>query len=169
MYHLTQGLEMELKNVFPRPDSFLNEACQYAVPLADFLDAQGVRPASMGLTGVLLGLRYAQNLCHGLAKHSGWWDDTDPQSPLVFATKLALCHSEISEALEGGRKGLNDAHLPERKAEEVELADAVIRIFDLAGARGLDLATTIVEKLTYNQQRADHKREHRANQGGKKF
>jgi hypothetical protein len=84
-------------------------------------------------------------------------------------TKLCLIHSEVSEALEGARKGLMDSHLKHRKAEEVELADAIIRIFDLAGARKLDLYGAVVEKMEYNLHRPDHKREARAAEGGKKI
>lgn len=109
------------------------------------------------------------DLCYSNSLKSGWWAHTDPNDPLVFATKLALIHSEISEALEGGRKDKMDDHLPHRKAEEVELADAIIRIFDLVGARKLDIYGAIMEKLAYNQQRADHKLENRAAAGGKKF
>jgi NTP pyrophosphatase (non-canonical NTP hydrolase) len=78
-----------------------------------------------------------------------------------------LIHSEVSEALEGVRKDTADTHLPHRKAVEVELADAMIRIFDLAGQMDLDLAGAILEKLAYNQQRADHKPEARNAIGGK--
>lgn len=52
---------------------------------------------------------------------------------------------------------------------EVELADAVIRIFDLAGAYGMDLGGAIAEKLAYNAHRADHKPEARAAAGGKAY
>jgi NTP pyrophosphatase (non-canonical NTP hydrolase) len=52
---------------------------------------------------------------------------------------------------------------------EVELADAVIRIADLAGALELDLGSAIAEKMAYNAQRADHKPEARAAAGGKSF
>lgn len=107
--------------------------------------------------------------CHQSSKDRGWWDGLDPYDPYVFATKLALVHSEISEALEGGRKGSMDDHLPNRKAEEVELADALIRIFDLAGARGLDLEGAVREKMQYNAVRSDHNRDNRAAEGGKKF
>ena len=45
----------------------------------------------------------------------------------------------------------------------------MIRIFDYAGALGLDLGGAMAEKLAYNQQRADHKRENRKAEGGKAF
>lgn len=56
-----------------------------------------------------------------------------------------------------------------RQAREVELADAVIRTFDLAGAYSMDLAGAIAEKLQRNAQRADHKLENRAVAGGKAY
>lgn len=52
---------------------------------------------------------------------------------------------------------------------EVELADAVIRIFDLAGSKGYDLGSTISEKLAFNLNRPDHKPEARLAEGGKKY
>lgn len=85
------------------------------------------------------------------------------------STQLALIHSEVSEALEGRRKGLMDDHLPTRPMPEVELADAFIRILDLCGSRGYDIGGAVVEKFMYNKNRADHKAENRAKDGGKKF
>lgn len=85
------------------------------------------------------------------------------------AKQVNLIHSEISEAVEGRRKGLMDDHLPHRKMEEVEMADAIIRILHLAGRFEYDLAGAIEEKLQYNAKRADHKPENRAAEGGKKF
>jgi NTP pyrophosphatase (non-canonical NTP hydrolase) len=51
----------------------------------------------------------------------------------------------------------------------VELADAVIRIFDLAGAYGMDLGGAIAEKMSFNADRPDHKPENRAAVGGKSY
>lgn len=104
------------------------------------------------------------DLCHGLAREAGWHD-----KPREVGTMLALVHSEVSEALEGFRKDLNDDHLTNRKMAEVELADAVIRIFDLAGSKSFDIGGALVEKLKYNTTRKDHKKENREKENGKKF
>lgn len=136
-------------------------------------------------------------LCHNLALGSGWWNRRTPNVPADLAEgvadyladegapiggvltaeeisglvpeKLMLIVSEVAEAMEGHRKGLKDDHLPNRSMLEVELADTVIRVSDLAGALGLDLAGAIIEKLAYNQRRADHKPEARAADGGKAY
>lgn len=102
--------------------------------------------------------------CHAHSVIPGWWD-----TPRNAGELIALIHSEISEALEGIRKDAQDDHLPEFKSVEVEFADALIRIFDYAGAANLRLGEAFVAKLAYNAQRADHKRENRAKPGGKQF
>lgn len=117
--------------------------------------------------------------CHKAANDAGWWVDPntgqdvrewpDYMLAMWIGTKLALVHTEISEALEGLRKDQMDDKLPHRKMFEVELADAAIRIFDLAGGLKLDIAGAIVEKMEYNARRHDHKMEDRQKDGGKKF
>lgn len=126
--------------------------------------------------------------CHGASVAAGWWHGPElGNSPTLrvdyraalqdrtrfglalTAEKLCLIHSEVSEAMEGVRKDLPDDKLPHRKMIEVELADAVIRIADLAGALGLDLGGAITEKLAFNAVRPDHKAEARAAAGGKAF
>jgi NTP pyrophosphatase (non-canonical NTP hydrolase) len=108
-------------------------------------------------------------VCYDASMEAGWWTVDPKDSPLIVPTKLCLIHSEISEAMEAHRKGLVDSKLPHRSGIEVELADACIRIFDLAGALGLDLGGALAEKLEYNQKRADHKPENRAKVGGKAY
>ncbi len=163
-------------------------------------------------------------------KAVGWWDDPDR---CIYQT-LQLVSTEIAEATEGERKNLMDDHLPHRKMGEVELADALIRLLDLAGryewryfsitranrmisqiesiggkhlilnkdlcnlatsiidnhhkdrinrlysslvngifavarSQNYDITGAMIEKLTYNKQRADHKRENRQKEGGKAF
>lgn len=99
-----------------------------------------------------------------------WWHRADgTRLERNKGELLMLIVSEIAEAMEGERKDLMDNHLPERKMVEVELADALIRIFDYAGAFGYDLEGAYQEKREYNRNRADHTYEVRAADGGKKF
>lgn len=111
--------------------------------------------------------RRLQRTCHEASKQAGWWDKVDVHE--AIPTKLLLIHSEISEACEGFRKDLMDEHLPERKMIEVELADALHRIFDLAGALDLDVGEALAEKIVYNETREDHQMEARNAPGGKRF
>jgi NTP pyrophosphatase (non-canonical NTP hydrolase) len=108
---------------------------------------------------------------------AGWWTDPETGEDLrdpkhlkkTLGWKLLLAHSEISEAAEGLRKGLNDDKLPHRSMMEVEIADTIIRLLDIAGANGLDVAGAIQEKRAFNAQRSDHKMENRKSKGGKAF
>jgi len=109
-------------------------------------------------------IRMLVDLCHGAAKAGNWWINQRNVGEM-----LCLIHSEISEAMEGYRKDKRDEHLPSRPSIEVELADALIRIFDLAGGLNLSLGEAFAEKLCYNQSRTDHTLEHRNAPGGKKF
>lgn len=118
-----------------------------------------------------IGIEAAIRDCHGASVAAGWYNDIKTGEPIKRnkGEMLCLIHSEISEAMEGERKGLMDDKLPHRPMAEVELADALIRIFDYAGAHGYDLAGAYVEKRFYNDVRADHKIENRKAEGGKQF
>lgn len=93
-----------------------------------------------------------QQDCHELAREKGFWDK-DRNIPEM----LALIHAEVSEALEEYRKGL-DKHFFYEVGEKpegfaVELADAVIRIMDLAEGLKIDMTYFITKKLRYNKTR----------------
>lgn len=112
----------------------------------------------------VIALTSVVNKLHGQAKAMGWHN-----KPREVGTLIALCHSELSEALEGARKDLMDDHLTNRKMLEVELADCIIRIMDIAGLYDLDIAGAIAAKHDYNFSRVDHQLANREKDGGKKF
>lgn len=88
---------------------------------------------------------------HGDNREAGWWNEIIGEGELFerripknthkffVMTKLALILTELSEAYEGHSGDLNDDKLPHRKMFQVELADAAIRSFDIAGFWGTDI------------------------------
>lgn len=108
--------------------------------------------------------------CHGLARDAGWWTDleTGEERKKPVPEALMLIVTEVSEAMEGWRKGLASDKIEGFTALEEELADALIRICDFAGGYELRLAEAVAAKLRYNATRADHKPENRRKTGGKR-
>lgn len=104
---------------------------------------------------------------------AGWWTDLVSGESIIETRNvgeiLMLIVSEVAEAMEGHRKNLMDDKLPHRPMLEVELADAVIRIFDLAAAKGFDIGGAIAEKRMFNAHRPDHKLHNRLAEGGKAY
>jgi len=112
-----------------------------------------------------------RDVCYQTSFNAGWHTNIETGELLDRnkAEMICLMHSELSEAMEGERKGLMDDHLPNRPMVEVEMADAIIRIMDYCGRWNYDIGGAIIEKLEYNKNRADHKIQNRKLEGGKKF
>lgn len=121
---------------------------------------------------ILEGGDVLADLCRAVHdRNKLWWTnlETGERIQRNVGELLMLITSELAEAMEGHRKGLMDDKLPNRTMLEVEMADAVIRIFDLCGGLGLDLGGAFIEKMTYNRRREDHQKAARMATGGKKY
>ena len=68
------------------------------------------------------------------------------------AEKIALIHSEVSEAFEAYRHKNMDG----KDGFEEELGDIIQRVLHLGGVFGIDLGQAILKKLEYNKSRQWH-------------
>lgn len=132
---------------FPRDASTLQlaEALQFSA------DSVG-RTVKGRLSPFVRGWINTATDCHYTAQKKGFWDGERNDAEM-----LMLVVSELSEAVEALRKGNpQDEKLPDFHEVEVELADAVIRIMDMAQGRGWRVAEAIEAKMKVNEAR-DHK------------
>ncbi len=88
-----------------------------------------------------------RDMCH--ADSEDWWRclHTGAKIDRPPLQLIMLAVTELAEAVEGIRKDLMDDKLPHRKMEEVELADTLIRLFDYAGGRKLDLGDVDIAEV----------------------
>lgn len=79
------------------------------------------------------------------------------EAPFNVGEKLALIHSEVSEALEDHRDNKINTLLNAKSGKPEgfgsELADIIIRVGDLAEKMGIDLTQEITTKMLYNESR----------------
>jgi NTP pyrophosphatase (non-canonical NTP hydrolase) len=105
---------------------------------------------SDGLASLFLELNELAGYVHAMAIDKGWYDQ--PRNRLEL---LCLIHSEISEACEAIRHdNPSDEHCPEFSSAEIELADAIIRILDMAAYLKWDIEGALRAKIEYNATRS---------------
>ena len=84
-----------------------------------------------------------------IAKSKGWYDD-----PWIIDRGICLIHAEVSEISEAMRDANpEDKICPGYSSDEVEAADVVIRIMDMANRMGWNLPEAILAKMNYNRTR----------------
>ena len=98
-------------------------------------------------------MRVIAEECHAVAKKSGWWT-----SQRAIPEMLMLMVTELAEAMEEYRNGhtAKDVYYRADGKPEgfgVELADTVIRIFDVATGLGIDITDLVEVKIAYNKTR----------------
>lgn len=118
-------------------------------------------------------LESLQETIHGTSIEKGWWDEhqllkealryaeesggeLDPvlADELYIFARTMLMVTELSEGIEARRTKASDDKLPAYDGLTVELADCIIRIFDLAGRFQLPVIKALFDKVEYNKTRS---------------
>ena len=97
---------------------------------------------------------------HQNAIEHGWWEEGGAfEVERNFGELIALCHAELSGALEQYRAGhdMKETYYgDDDKPEGIpsELADVILRILDMCAHYRIDIGGMLVEKSTFNKTRS---------------
>jgi len=92
--------------------------------------------------------------CHAIARSKGWYDGPGERN---IGEQLMLIVTEVAEAMEDLRDekmtmSVDVAGKPIGFPSEI--ADVLIRVFDLAGYLGIDLDSAVEAKMKFNRRRS---------------
>jgi len=110
--------------------------------------------------GFLDGFKRMSQKVHALSASQGFWNDGAQRN---FGEMVALCHSELSEALECMRMGNPaDKNITDMSGAEVQLSDVLGILLDMQAGYGLKIAEALERKMEFNRTRGHM-------HGGKRF
>lgn len=110
--------------------------------------------------------RAVQTTAHTINRENGWWnqrmqtlamlkDKGIDHSPNLAIELIALCHTELTEAVEAARRQRQQSWADSKTKDTMvrELAGTIVRIMDMAEFFELPLAEAILEEIKANAQR----------------